>query len=61
MKYPTTGRLAAYEHMMQDNGERYGGRNTDGVKTGKDQAVQKDRAAHHDAVKAGDIYARHQS
>lgn len=61
MKYFMTGRLAAYERMMQDNGERYGGRNADGVKTGKDQAVQKDRAAHRDAVKAGDIYARHQS
>ena len=46
MKYFMTGRLAAYERMMQDNGERYGGRNADGAKTGEDQAVQKDRAAH---------------
>lgn len=61
MRCFTTGRLAAYERMMQDNGERYGSRNADSVKTGKDQSVQKDSVAHRDAVKAGDVHARHQS
>lgn len=61
MKYFMTGRLAVYERMMQDNGEKYGGRFENDERAGKNHAVQKDRSAQRNAVKAGDTHARHQS
>ncbi len=56
-----TGRLAAYERMMQDNGEGYRSRYDDGSNNEHNQNAEKTRTVDKVLVKAGDAHARNKS